>query len=93
MLNKDEAVLIDLREPADFKAGHISGAINIPFKKVESRMDEMEKFREKNVVLVDKMGQHAGAAGRSLREKGFTIYRLQGGMAEWNGQNLPVVKG
>lgn len=92
MLNADQAVLIDVREPADFKAGHISGAINIPHNKMEARKDELEKYRGRDLILADKMGQHTGAAGRSLRELGFTVYRLQGGMAEWNGQNLPVVK-
>ncbi len=92
LLNSDQAVLLDLREAAEFKAGHIVGAINMPHAKVESRIDELEKYRDKTLVLADKMGQHTGAVGRTLREKGYTVCRLQGGMAEWNGQNLPVVK-
>lgn len=92
MLNADQAALLDIREPAEFKAGHIVGAINIPHAKVEKRVDELEKYRGKTLVLADKMGQHTGAVGRTLREQGFTVCRLQGGMAEWNGQNLPVVK-
>jgi len=44
-------------------------------------------------VLVCKMGQSAGAAGRKLRADGFSdVRRLSGGMAEWNASNLPVVK-
>jgi rhodanese-related sulfurtransferase len=92
MLNNGEAVLVDLREPAEFKAGHIVGAINIPHNKMETRSDELEKHRSKNVVLTDKMGQHSGAVGKNLGEKGYNVYRLRGGMAEWNAQNLPVVK-
>lgn len=92
MLNNEEAILLDIREPAEFKAGHITGAINIPHNKMEARGDELEKYRSKTVVVADKMGQHSGAVGRQLRERGYTVYRLQGGMAEWNGQNLPVVR-
>ena len=84
LLNADQAVLLDLRDAAEYKAGHA---------KVEQRVNELEKHRAKTLVLVDKMGQHTGTIGRNLREKGYTVCRLQGGMAEWNGQNLPVVKG
>ncbi|WP_246125456.1 rhodanese-like domain-containing protein [Exilibacterium tricleocarpae] len=92
MLNSDSAVLVDVREAADFKAGHIVDAVNIPHNKLAERFVELEPHREKVVVLVDKMGQHVGNAGRALREKGFDVRRLDGGMAEWQNQNLPVVK-
>lgn len=92
LINDGNAVLIDLRDSKEYKAGHIVDAINIPYASLNSRLDELEKHKSKQLIVADKMGQHAGTAGRILREKGFTVVRLQGGMMEWIQQNLPVVK-
>ena len=92
MLNRDEAVVVDVRDGKEFSAGHIVDAIHIPYLKLADRSSELEKHRSKTIVVVDKMGQHAGAAGKTLKDKGFTVNRLQGGISEWQSQNLPVVK-
>ena len=93
LVNKGEAVIVDVRDSKEFKGGHIVDAINIPHAKLGDRLSELEKYKEKTVVVVDKMGQHAGASGKLMKDKGFNVSRLQGGMTEWTGQNLPVVKG
>lgn len=93
LVNREEAVIVDIRDNKDFGAGHIAGAINIPFASIDSRVGELEPYREKPIVLVCKMGQHAGAAGRKLKAQGFLdVRRLSGGMAEWGASSLPVVK-
>lgn len=92
MLNKDEAVLLDVRDSGEFKAGHIVNAINIPFNKINERWQELEPMRSKLVIVADKMGQHSGNVGNILRSKQFQVSRLSGGMMEWQSQNLPVVK-
>ena len=92
LINDGKAVLIDLRDSKEYKSGHIVDAINIPYATLNNRMDELEKHKSKQLIVVDKMGQHAGTAGRILGEKGFTVVRLQGGMMEWTQQNVPVVK-
>lgn len=92
LLNDNQAVVVDVRESKEFSSGHIVDAINIPFAKLNERCSELNKYREKTLIVADKMGQHAGAAGKILKEKGFTVSRLQGGIAEWQGQNLPLVK-
>ncbi|WP_018015340.1 rhodanese-like domain-containing protein [Teredinibacter turnerae] len=92
LVNSDQAVVVDVREAKEYSAGHIVDAINIPFAKLADRHTELNKHREKTLIVADKMGQHAGAAGKILKDKGFTVSRLQGGMSEWQGQNLPVVK-
>ena len=93
MLNADEAVLLDIRDAKDFKAGHVAGAINIPLAKLQERMVELEPHREKAIIIADKAGQHSGPIGRRLQQKEFNVLRLTGGMMEWNNQKLPVVKG
>lgn len=93
LVNNQDAVVIDLRDKAEFDQGHIVDAMNIPFGSLEKRLDELKKYREKPVVVTCKMGQHAGSAGTLLRKSGFeNVHRLRGGIAEWRGQNMPVVK-
>lgn len=94
MVNNDNAVVVDVRDSKEFEAGHIVGAINIPHTALESRMNEITKYKDKPLVLTCKMGQHSGAAGTVLRKAGFEqVARLTGGVLEWRNQNLPVVKG
>lgn len=94
MVNRDDAVVLDIRDRKEYQAGHIVEAVNVPYSNLESRIDELSKHKEQPVVVVCKMGQNAGAAGTLLRKRGFTnVSRLAGGIAEWRNQNLPVVKG
>ena len=93
MMNKKEAILIDVRETASYSAGHIFGAINIPHNKMSTRVSELEKYRSKIIVLVDQMGQHAGALGKLLTKDGYKVRRLSGGMTEWTSNSMPTVTG
>lgn len=93
LVNRDAARVVDLRDGAEFRAGHISGSLNIPLKDLPTRIGELAGAENSPVVLVCKQGQFAGGAGKSLREKGFTqVYRLAGGIAEWEAARLPLVK-
>jgi rhodanese-related sulfurtransferase len=93
MLNKDEAVIVDIREKKEFSEGKIVGSIHIPFDSLKERAVELKKFEGKQIILVDKMGQHSGMAGKLLQAAGFeNICRMSGGIAEWKSSNLPLVK-
>lgn len=92
LLNRDEAILLDIRKPKEFAEGHIVNALNIPFNKVAERAAELEGSKDKIIVLADKLGQHAGSVGRLLQKEGYQVRRLGGGMTEWKNQNLPLVK-
>jgi rhodanese-related sulfurtransferase len=93
LVNKEDAVVLDLRDQKEYASGHIANAVNIPYSALESRLSELDKFKDKPIVLTCKVGQHAGAAGTALRKNGFpNVSRLSGGIAEWRNQNLPVVK-
>lgn len=94
LVNHKGAVVLDVRDSKEFAAGHIVDAVNIPHSALEGRIAELEKYKEKPLTIVCKMGQHAGASGALLRKAGFVeVSRLTGGMTEWRNQNLPVVKG
>lgn len=92
MVNREEAVIVDVRDQKEFGLGHISGAIHMPFSSIDNRASELNS--DKPVILVCKMGQHSSAAGKKLKALGFeNVRRLSGGMAEWNASGLPVIKG
>lgn len=91
LVNQDAAVVIDVRDVKDYQDGHIAGAFNIPLAKLDERLVELDKYKAKPVIIVDKMGQQSGAAGKKLRAAGFEVRRLRGGMGEWRSQSLPVV--
>ncbi len=92
LVNTDGGVFLDLRDASEFNKGHISGAVNIPASKLAERMVELEKYKDKPIILVCKMGQQAGAAGKQLRAGGYTqVNRMTGGMMEWGNLQLPTV--
>lgn len=92
LINSESGVFLDLRDGADFKQGHIVEAMHIPAAKLASRMAELEKHKDKPIVLVCKMGQQASAAGKQLKAAGFSrVYKMTGGMMEWSNLQLPTV--
>lgn len=92
LINKEDAVVLDIRDKGDFGQGHLANAINIPYANLANRMTELSVHKEKPIILVCKTGQTVSMAGKMLREQGYNAVRLNGGMMEWNAQNLPVVK-
>ena len=93
LVNKDAGVVIDIRAAKDYAAGHIVGALNIPQDKFAARIGELEKHKaNKTLIVVDNMGQHAGAVCRDLLKAGFTAAKLSGGVSSWKADNLPLVK-
>jgi rhodanese-related sulfurtransferase len=93
LVNQGEAVLIDLREASEFKAGHIVGSLNMSYTKLSKDINDLIAYKDKTVVLIDKLGQHASVVGRLLNKEKYTVRRLGGGIAEWQAQSLPLVKG
>lgn len=92
LVNSEGGVFLDIRDAADFARGHITDALHIPATALAGRSAELEKFREKPVVVVCKMGQSSGPATKTLRSQGFSrAQKLAGGMMEWDAQKLPVV--
>ena len=93
LINRSDAVVLDVREKKDYEGGHIVDAINIPLSKLGQRVTELEKHKEKPVVVVCKMGQHSGEACKTLQQAGFeNVVRLSGGVTEWKSQSLPLVQ-
>ena len=94
LCNRDEGVIIDLRDADEYRAGHIASSINIPAGKALDRLNELEKFKDKPLILACDMGNKSSQLGRQLRGKGFDqLYRIQGGIRAWRADGMPVIKG
>jgi rhodanese-related sulfurtransferase len=92
LINAEQGVFVDLRDAADYKQGHIVEAVHIPSAKLAERLVELDKYKQRPVVLVCKMGQQASAAGKQLKAAGFDrVYKMTGGMMEWSNLQLPTV--
>lgn len=93
LVNREHGVILDIRDKKAFDDGHIVDAINIPSAKLKDRLVELDKFKEKPLVVVCQMGHQSGDAVKTLEENGFSsVSRMKGGMAEWQAQSLPSVK-
>ena len=94
LINQEGAVVVDVRDSKEFREGHITESRNIPFSSLKDNLVQLDKFKDKPVVLVCKIGQHAGAAGKILSTSGFKdVRRLSGGITTWKSDGLPLVKG
>ncbi len=77
-------LIIDVREPYEYKAGHIPGAILIPVRELESHLDELDK--EMEIFLVCRSGNRSRTAATLLAQNGFRrVYNVNGGMLSWEG--------
>lgn len=93
LMNREEALVLDVRDRKAFDGGHITGALNIPYSQISGRLGELEAYREKPVIVACAMGQHSGAAGKLLAKAGFgRVMRLQGGINEWRASSFPLVR-
>ncbi|HJV53617.1 MAG TPA: rhodanese-like domain-containing protein [Noviherbaspirillum sp.] len=93
LINQGKAVILDIREPGEFAAGHLRDARNVPFKELGSRIGELDKFKAKTAIVVCQRGVTAAKAVSQLKKAGFNeAVTLDGGIAAWQAQSLPLVK-
>lgn len=94
MINRENALVIDLRPAGEFEKGHIAGAKNVQPNQFDPEHKQLAPAKALPVVLVCRMGQSATAAAKRLRKAGFThVSVLEGGIQAWQGAELPLVKG
>ncbi|WP_116807612.1 rhodanese-like domain-containing protein [Steroidobacter cummioxidans] len=91
---KDASLLIlDVRTPEEFAAGHVPGAINIPYTHLPSRISEVADAADKDIVVYCAIGVRAEQGAERLRENGFTkLLHLDGDMKAWEAQKRPLEK-
>lgn len=94
LVNRDNALVIDLRNPAEFAKGHIAGSRNVQMSQFDPENKALAPAKALPVVLVCHVGQTASMAAQRLRKAGFTrVAVLAGGIRAWQAADLPLVKG
>lgn len=84
-----DLVVLDVRSPGEFAAGHVPGAMNIPHDRIGEHLAEVP--RDKDVVLYCQSGRRAGIAAQVLAEQGYTrLFHLEGDIAAWKAQGRPL---
>ena len=89
--NGKRPIVIDVRQPDEYRGGHIAGAKLIPLNALNSRMKELPQSRE--IVCVCASGNRSGSATRMLVKAGFNAANMKGGMLSWRRASFPVKKG
>lgn len=93
LMNRENVVLLDVRENSELQQGRIAGSRHIPLGNVPKRITELEKDKDKHIIAVCRVGNRSGIACRQLVKNGFEhVYNLKGGMTAWLSENLPVSK-
>lgn len=78
-------VILDVRTPEEFAAGHMPGAINIPHDQVPARLAEFRAWKDKSIVAYCRSGRRVGIALKALHDAGFTkLVHLTGDMPGWS---------
>ena len=91
LINQKDAPVLDLRDPAEFAAGHIIGARNLPLAQLAARAAELDKLKGKPVIVYCATGNSASGAMSTLKQRGIDeAYNLSGGFAAWRQAGLPV---
>jgi len=86
-------VVLDVRTPEEFAAGHLPGAINIPHTELAARVAELEGSRDRDIVVYCRTGARSAAALGVLGKSGFKrLYHLQGDYTRWSEEKRPVVR-
>ena len=93
LINRANAVVLDVRDDAEFASGHITDAKHIPLAQLDARVGEIRKFKDKPILVYCQSGVRSSKACDILRKHEFSkVHNLQGGLAAWIQAKLPVVK-
>lgn len=94
LMNREDAVLVDVREDKEYREGHVTGSMHIPLSGLDKNLDRLESLRNKPVILGCRSGHRSSKAAGMLRKQGFEqVYNLKGGMLAWENAGLPLSTG
>jgi rhodanese-related sulfurtransferase len=93
LINRRDPLVLDVRSQAEFNNGHIGGARLIPVGELKSRLADLEKFKDKPVLVHCATGNRSQGAAKMLKDAGFKeVFNLQGGLGAWQQAGMPVEK-
>jgi rhodanese-related sulfurtransferase len=95
LINREDAMMLDVRDSGEYDAGHILGARNVPLARLDQSDpgSELAKRKDKPLIVYDEGGERAAKAAAALRKQGFgRVVNLTGGIGAWKQAGLPVEK-
>ena len=93
LINRRDALVLDVRDTGEFAAGHIAHAKHIPEAQLAERIKELEKYKSRPIVVSCRAGARAPAVSGVLRKRGFAeVFALRGGIAAWQQASMPLEK-
>lgn len=91
LINREDAQLVDVRDQGEFVGGHIPNARHIPLGELERRSGELEKFKDRPIILCCATGNRSATAAATLKKAGFEkLFNLRGGIVEWEKAGQPL---
>jgi rhodanese-related sulfurtransferase len=94
LINRRDALVLDVRATGEYAAGHIANAKHIPEAQLADRLKELEKYRSRPIVVTCATGSRSGGVSGLLRKQGYAeAFALRGGIAAWQQASLPLEKG
>ena len=93
LINKESAVIVDLRPSEEFSSGHIAGSLNISPQKAEQQLSSLKHPKDVVLILVCKTGSSSKGVGGTLLKSGYSqVNLLRGGMMSWQNSGLPLAR-
>ena len=94
LINREDALVVDVRDPGEYGSGHILGAKNVPLSRIDAAGKEIAaKRKDKPVIVYCDSGNRSTKAAAALRTQGFSrVLNLSGGLGAWQQAGLPVEK-
>ena len=91
LINREDALVLDVREPGEYGAGHILAAKNVPVSRLDAA--ELGKRKDRPLIVYCDGSERSAKAAAALKRQGFTrVVNLSGGLAAWQQAGLPVEK-
>ena len=93
LINREDALLLDVRDAGEYGAGHLLGAKHLPLARIDEGASELAKKKERPLIVYCDGSERSGKAAAALKRQGFTrVAALTGGLDAWRQAGLPVEK-
>jgi len=93
LINRQDAVVVDVRDTGEYEAGHLANAKHVAEKQLTDRLQDLEKFKGRPMIVVCHSGMRSSTAVQVLRRSGFDqAVNMRGGIGAWQQAGMPLEK-
>ena len=93
LISHEDALVLDVREDTEYRDGHIIDSVHIPLSRLRDRIGELERYRDRTLIVGCRSGHRSARACGRLRKQGFEkVHNLEGGILAWQNANLPLTR-